>query len=180
MPRPRVSVRVFPPFRRLVSAPWVRRVVQTALATEPGLKGQVEVGVVIADDAQVRRLNRRYRGVDHTTDVLAFSFAHQGHYEGEGRPPEVEEVPFPRPDPHLLPLGEVVVSYPQAERQAREAGHTVEEELALLLVHGTLHLLGYDHATEAEEQRMKAREREALQALGRARTGPVDPLQDAR
>ena len=62
-------------------------------------------------------------------------------------------------------MGEIVISYPTAARQAEEAGHTVDEELAHLLVHGILHLLGYDHESRADARRMRARE-EAL--LGRA------------
>jgi probable rRNA maturation factor len=91
----------------------------------------------------MRRLNRQYAGDDHPTDVLSFSLR-----EGEE---------FIAPD-GPAPLGEVIISYPTALRQAEEAGHPVEDEVAHLLVHGILHLLGYDHAEVGDEERMRARE----------------------
>ena len=108
-----------------------------------------EVSVLITDDETVRNLNREYAGEDRTADVLAFSLT-----EGEE---------FASPD-GVLRLGEVIVSYPTALRQAGEAGRPVEDEIDHLLVHGVLHLLGYDHAETAEAKRMRARERELLAA----------------
>jgi len=105
-----------------------------------------ELGIVVTDDETVRRLNREYAGDDHTTDVLSFSLR-----EGDE---------FARPD-DTTRLGEVIISYPTAQRQATEAGHRVATEVAHLLVHGILHLLGYDHAEPEEERAMRARE-EAL------------------
>jgi len=109
-----------------------------------------ELGVLVTDNETVRRLNREYAGEDASTDVLAFSMQ-----EGEE---------FVSPD-DVLRLGEVIISYPTALRQAKEAGRPVEDEIAHLLVHGTLHLLGYDHAEPADEQRMRAREQELLAAM---------------
>lgn len=88
--------------------------------------------MVLADDATVRALNRTYRGRDRTTDVLAFP---QG---GEGGL-----------------LGDVVISLPQAARQARRVGHSLAREVALLAIHGTLHLLGYEDETARGRKRMR-------------------------
>jgi probable rRNA maturation factor len=110
-----------------------------------------ELGVVVTDDETIRELNREYAGDDTPTDVLAFSLR-----EGEE---------FASPD-GVLRLGEVIISYPTAQRQAAEADIPVEEEIDHLLVHGVLHLLGYDHAEPAEEERMRARERELLAGAG--------------
>jgi len=107
-----------------------------------------EVSVLITDDEMVRRLNREYAGEDTPTDVLAFSLT-----EGEE---------FASPD-DVLRLGEVIISYPTARRQADDAQRPVRDEIEHLLVHGVLHLLGYDHAEPAEEERM--REHELLAAL---------------
>lgn len=97
----------------------------------------------------MRDLNRRFRRQDSATDVLSFGLAdNAGFVAGEG----------------ARQLGEIVISFPTAKRQAREAGHDVEEELEHLLVHGILHLLGYDHERARDEKVMRARE-EAL--LGR-------------
>jgi probable rRNA maturation factor len=106
-----------------------------------------ELSILITDDTTVRRLNRDYAGDDESTDVLAFSLR-----EGEE---------FALPD-GVLRLGDVIISYPTALRQAVEAGRPVEAEIDHLLVHGVLHLLGYDHAEADEEERMRRREQELL------------------
>ncbi len=111
-----------------------------------------ELSVTVTNDEMVRALNREYAGEDAVTDVLSFS-----QREGE------EFVGAPGSVP---PLGEVVIALPQAALQASEAGRSVEEELTRLLIHGTLHLLGYDHAEPDEERRMHAREEELLGAIG--------------
>ncbi len=95
----------------------------------------------------IQALNRTFRQVDSPTDVLAF--------------PAAEGNDFVLP-PELPPyLGDVIISYPTALAQAEAQGHPVEQELTLLIVHGCLHLLGYDHETEEERQQMWARQ-EAL------------------
>ena len=104
---------------------------------------------IVADDA-IRALNARYRGIDEPTDVLAFG----------GQPADF--VLPPGAPPHL---GDVVIALPVAAAQAQAAGHAVDDELALLVVHGVLHLLGYDHETAADAERMQAREAEALARL---------------
>ncbi len=111
-----------------------------------------ELSVTVTDDETVRGLNREYAGEDAVTDVLSFS-----QREGEALVGAPGSVP---------PLGEVVIAYPQATRQAEERSRSVEEEIERLLVHGTLHLLGYDHAEAEEERRMRAREGELLGAIG--------------
>jgi rRNA maturation RNase YbeY len=110
-----------------------------------------EVSVLFVGDGAMRTLNRRYRKRDRTTDVLSFSFR-----EGGGMPV--------RP----AMLGDIVIAVPVAERQAREDGETLTRSLDRLLVHGLLHLLGYDHErSAAEARRMQARERKLLGVLGR-------------
>ncbi len=123
-----------------------------AVLESEGRREPLELEIVIAGDATVHELNRRYRGLDETTDVLSFSFL-------EGA--EEEVVPPDGP----LHLGEVIISYPQAERQAREAGHSGAEEISLLIVHGVLHLLSYDHEQRGERQRMRNAERRALRLI---------------
>ena len=98
----------------------------------------------------MRTLNRVWRNVDRTTDVLSFS-------QREGQFAEIR--------PELL--GDIVISVPQADRQARKAGHTLAREIERLLVHGLLHLLGYDHERgPAEAGRMRRREREFMKRIG--------------
>ncbi len=145
---------------------WIQDVAVRALSAAEAPEGS-RVSVVFAGDEVVRDLNREHRGLDETTDVLAFSFAHEGEYYGEpdGRVP-VDEMPgFALPPGEPEPLGEVIVSYPQAVRQAAEAGRTVRVELAALLAHGVLHLLGYDHMEPDDEAVMKALEDRVLSGV---------------
>lgn len=153
MSRGDISVHLLPEFRRCLSRRWLRSVVEYTLELE-GLQDPVEVGVVIADDETVQQLNNDYRGLDETTDVLAFAFQTFSGLSNiaasSGRPTGG----FIEPPRQFLDLGEVVVSYPQAKRQAAARGGRVKEEAALLVAHGVLHLLGYDHAEPVEERVM--------------------------
>jgi rRNA maturation RNase YbeY len=113
-----------------------------------------ELGVLFVGDQRMRGLNRRYRGKDRTTDVLAFAMR-------EARTPHTL-----RRTPDML--GDVVISVPTACRQAMEAGRSLDEELAWLLVHGILHLCGYDHErSEREARRMHRRERMIQRSIAR-------------
>jgi rRNA maturation RNase YbeY len=110
---------------------------------------EAELSVVLVSDRLIRRLNREWRGKDRATDVL--SFAQQ---EGGG------------PAPAAL-LGDVVISLATAKRQAKERGEPLAAEGERLLIHGLLHLLGYDHERSVTEaRRMQRRERALAQALG--------------
>ena len=138
-----------------------------AQALPPDAAGQVSL--LLTDDAVVRELNREYRGRDATTDVLSFSAQHGGHWQGDdgvGGDGDADGGDgFPLPDGELPPWGEIVISLPQAIRQANAAGVPLRRELALLLVHGALHLLGYDHYDADEQAEMQALERAALAAI---------------
>ncbi len=151
----RISLRIDARFASSVSGPWLKGVARRVLEVE-GVAA-AELGVVVTDDATVQRLNRDYAGEDAPTDVLSFPLT-----EGE---------PFVSPPDGVLRLGEVVISYPTAERQAAEAGRATEAEVAHLLIHGVLHLLGYDHAEPEEERRMRAREEALLAAAGLYHSG---------
>ncbi|MDF0677131.1 MAG: rRNA maturation RNase YbeY [Nitrospira sp.] len=105
-----------------------------------------ELSLELIGDGRMRRLNREYRKKDRTTDVLAFP---------------IREAVMPRgASPPTQMLGDVVISLPTAIRQAKEAGRSIDNELAMLLVHGVLHLCGYDHErNQREAARMSRRER---------------------
>lgn len=111
-----------------------------------------ELSILLVDDDEMTQLNRQYLSRDHPTNVLAFPMR-----EGENK--------------HMHPtlLGDVVISAETAEREACQRGVTLEEEMALLLVHGILHLLGYEHENTPEEAAtMEAKEQEVLARLGLA------------
>lgn len=112
------------------------------------------LSLLLVGDRFMRRLNRLYRRKDRTTDVLAFPIT-------PTRPSPLRGGGLGRGL-----LGDIVISLPQAERQAAQAGHTLEREMAVLVIHGVLHLLGYDHERSAREaRRMSRRERAIARAL---------------
>lgn len=120
---------------------------------EPLPPERAEISVLLTGDDEIRALNRRYRGIDKATDVLSFP---QGDRE-EWISVWWEE------------LGDIVISVPTAEAQAREYGHGLQREIAFLFVHGLLHLLGFDHGDEAERAQMRRLEEAALERIGLSR-----------
>lgn len=112
---------------------------------------RLEISVVLADDAIVQGLNRDYRGMDKPTNVLSFASLD-------------EDSPL-APDGPIL-LGDVIVAFETVKREAAEENKPLEEHLSHLIVHGVLHLLGYDHQEEDEAETMEALEREILGRLG--------------
>ena len=154
---PRVFVRVprkrgrgQPARWRAPSAAQLRDVVLRTLALAgPEVAG--DIGVVITTDRGIQTLNRRYRNKDAPTDVLAFPL-------GDGLRA-------------LEPFGDVVVSLDTARRQARDYGATLSQELTRLLIHGTLHLCGYDHHERREAARMRGLTRRLLRELPDRTTG---------
>lgn len=125
---------------------WQKRVQTLLEALE--VPEQAEVSILFVEDEEIHELNREYRGVDHSTDVL--SFPQDG---------------FPTAPDQPLPLGDIVISVPTALRQAEELNQTLERELTFLVIHGLLHLTGMDHQAEAEAEKMYARQRELLELL---------------
>jgi probable rRNA maturation factor len=120
-----VRMGVTPGFVRSV----LRRAVEVPEIAARLPEGEATVAVRITDDEEMRQLNKTYAGDDHATDVLSF--------EGEG--------------PHV---GDIAISWPRVIEQAEQWRHSEKEELSVLLVHGLLHLLGWDHATPAETEEM--------------------------
>lgn len=112
-----------------------------------------EVSILLTDDAFIHELNRKYRGVDRPTDVLSFALQ-------EETPDVPEPVPLAEMDDIL---GDVIISMETARRQAGEYGHSLLREVCYLVVHGVLHLLGYDHQEEDERKEMRATEEKILE-----------------
>ena len=116
-------------------------------------EASAELGILFVGDQRMRGLNRKYRGKDRTTDVLAFAMR-------EAFTPNASRL---TPDM----LGDVVIAVPTAARQAKQGQRSLDEELTVLLIHGILHLCGYDHErSEKEARRMHRRERMILRSLG--------------
>jgi probable rRNA maturation factor len=144
-----ILVSVNPAFAQRLGADWLVGVARITLEMER--VPSCQLSILLTNDEQVRELNRDYAGDDHVTDVLSFSLR-----EGET---------FVSPD-DTDRLGEVIISFETAARQADAAGHDLEDEVAHLLVHGILHLLDYDHAAPEDEEKMRLHERRVLRELG--------------
>lgn len=123
-----------------------------------------EVGIAVTSDEEIQGYNRDYRGVDAPTDVLSFPAQESAEDAGESEsPPTLPEELRAEMDRYL---GDIMIAFPYAQRQARHFGNSAADELLLLAVHGTLHLLGYDHNTTEEEAEMWALQEEILAGWG--------------
>ena len=114
------------------------------------------ISVSFVDKAEIKKLNKEYRGVDKVTDVLSFPLYESGCIP---EPDELEEG-------EELALGDVVICEEVCEAQAKEYGHSIEREIIYLFTHSVFHLLGYDHETEDDKADMRAREEEVMSLLG--------------
>lgn len=129
------------PEKRLCEAvSWVLHEHHTAAGTG--------ISIVIADDNTIRQMNCQYRDVDKPTDVLSFP---------------ADPAPVPESEPYL---GDLVLALPYIQRQAAAEGHSIPDELVLAVIHGTLHLLGYDHDTPERQAAMWAKQAQALKTMG--------------
>ncbi len=125
-----------------------------------GIKKSVEISLVIAGEKRIRLLNKKFRGIDKITDVLSF-----GNEEAENKKTKNKSIKFINPPGDVLYLGEIFICYPQAEKQARRKKHSAEQEIMILLIHGILHLAGFDHKKEYEKSEMKIIETKVLKNL---------------
>ncbi len=119
-------------------------------------QAESSLSILVTDDARLQELNKQFLGIDAPTDVLSF--------------PE----DYTDPDTDTPYLGDIAISYPRAEAQAAAGGHPVKDELMLLVVHGVLHLLGYDHLEEQDRQVMWKIQAEVLAGLGSSIILPPD------
>lgn len=126
------------------------------------IKPPAEITLLLTDDEQLKSLNKTYRGIDSPTDVLSFE-------PGDAMPGMEADEAY---------LGDIVISVPTAERQAKEGGHSLKAELQLLTVHGTLHLLGFDHEEPDEKDRMWWTQASILAQLGAEITGPPENAEE--
>lgn len=123
-----------------------------------GISSSSELSLLLVDNEYIKELNFMYRGKDEATDVLSFAMNELGEEE-----PELEELD------DINMLGDIVISVEQAWHQSQEYGHSLERELGYLLVHGLLHLLGYDHESEREQKLMREWEEKIMSAVDLSR-----------
>ncbi len=136
-----------------------RAVCQTVSAE--GIAQPVEVSVLLTDDEGIREINREFRGIDSSTDVLSFPMS-------ELKPGQFDADLCDRdPETGRIMLGDMAVSLETCAAQGEDLGHGFSKELQYLAVHSVLHLLGYDHVDEAEDKRlMRSREKVIIKSLG--------------
>lgn len=120
-------------------------------------KKPVEISLVIIGEKRIKTLNKKYRGINKMTDVLSFG------NDTVNKTAKNETVKFISPPDGITYLGEIFICYPQATKQAKQKNHSVKKEMAILLVHGVLHLLGYGHEGDYEKSEMKVLEKEVLE-----------------
>ena len=155
MAKHEINIYIKPNLRDSVKETWVKNTVNKILGTLT-IATLSELGVVITNDKAIQRLNKAYRNKDAPTDVLAFYML----------PRQAKKTEFIAPPDGVAHFGEIVISYPQAVVQAENEGHDIKHEILVLLIHGLLHLMGYNHEqSRKEEQRMRAKEKETLDKL---------------
>ncbi len=164
MSTPEIDIDLEEPDSWPLPAERLARVVEDAAMAalaEAGAVGDLplSVAITLSGNERVRELNRMWRGRDRPTNVLSF--------------PAPQGMPIPEGEPR--PLGDIVLAGPVVAREAEEAGVSLQEQLAWMVIHGMLHLLGHDHLNDDERRRMEEFERRSL-----ARLGLADPYADAK
>lgn len=131
------------------------------------VKDNTEISLALVGDGRIRRLNKMYRGKNRATDVLSFGEKSVMGFLKKAFPKlRKDEEEFILPPDNISRLGEIVICLPQAKKQAKKQGHSLEKELTILMVHGLLHLLGYDHEENEEQaKKMQATEENILKSL---------------
>jgi len=152
-----IMVRVDRPFLAHIDSEAIKVALETTLER---FDRSVEMSVIITDNQTIRQFNHQFRGVDAPTDVLSFT-----------NDPDPD---FPAGDEAADYLGDVVIAYPIAKQQAKHSGHNPMEEVVLLAVHGTLHLLGFDHDTPARKKEMWTMQQQIMQALNLGHVQPTE------
>lgn len=132
----------------VISKPLIEHAASAANAALTHQLAEGDITVVLTDDSRLHKLNREYLGIDAPTDVLSFPASETD------------------PETGARYLGDILISIPRADAQAKAAGHPIESEVQLLVVHGVLHLLGYDHADAKEKSKMWKAQAEILERLG--------------
>jgi probable rRNA maturation factor len=157
----RPHIRIRSAYRMTGRLSHVRAAALAAFAIVGQPARETEWTISLTGDEELHCLNLQFRGIDKPTDVL--SFGGEGYRDGKLKP-QSDAVPAEDGAPEYL--GDIVISMERCTEQANGAAHPVETELALLVIHGTLHLLGYDHDTKARKARMWLAQARALQSIG--------------
>ena len=134
----------------------VKKVFEKCFSIEGLQDSKLYITVTFTNPENIQKINKEYRNIDKPTDVLSFPM-----FEKEELDKKIQENDFPCQDI----LGDIVISIPKVEEQAKEYGHSFERELSYMLVHGFYHLMGYDHMEEKDKQVMRTKEEKVLETL---------------
>jgi len=142
----------------------IKSAVDHVLSYEDFIK-KAEVYIMLTDNAGIKELNREYRSIDSATDVLSFPMLDfdEGYEEDGDVEVGIEDID---PENGEVVLGDIVISLERAKEQSEEYGHSLNREVAFLVVHSMLHLLGYDHIQESDRVIMRRKEEEILEGMG--------------
>jgi probable rRNA maturation factor len=149
-----INILIDKEFKKQVKSVWLKNVAREILKAE-AVGAKTEVGLVITTDDKIHELNLKYLEEDRPTDVLSFPM--NEHVKNQ---PIFVDVPDGK-----LHLGDIIISYPQAIKQAGEHNHSPKRETIILLIHGILHLLGYDHDIPVRKIMMRSRESAILKTI---------------
>ena len=144
-----VNLSISNQYKKYIDKAWLNQVVNTTLTYEEVDYENSDLSILVRNDEFLRKLKNKYFGINETTDVLSFPAGDED------------------PESHRMYLGDIIVSLPQTQRQAEAAGKTLQQEFALLIVHGILHLLGFDHADESTQQEMWAHQDAILKEINK-------------
>lgn len=146
---------------------YITKVLEAALAHLSQPSEQLEVSVSFVGEDEIRELNKEYRNNDNVTDVLSFPAVEN---PDRGVINVEEHAADLNPETWLLNLGDIIICLPRAKAQAKEYGHSLKREVAFLALHSMLHLLGYDHMNDEDEQQMTSLQKQILDKLNIKRT----------
>ena len=138
----------------------VKRVFEECFEEEQLQDSKLYITVTFTNPKNIQSINKEYRNIDRPTDVLSFPM-----YQKEELDQKIEKKDFQYQDI----LGDIVISIPKVEEQAKEYGHSFERELSYMLVHGFYHLMGYDHIEEEDKKQMRKKEEKILETLNISR-----------
>ena len=139
----------------------IKKVLQQCFKEEKMQNSKLYITIILTDKENIKRINKQYRNIDKATDVLSFPM-----FEKDELDKKIENKNFE----HEYVLGDIIISIPKVEEQAKEYGHSFERELSYMLVHGFYHLMGYDHIKEEDKKIMRPKEEKILQQLKILRT----------
>ncbi|MDM8518965.1 rRNA maturation RNase YbeY [Anaerolineales bacterium HSG6] len=151
-------------FSDIVDLTLLEKAVNHTLQTVNLVGSKPNLTIVVTNNDAVQQLNHDYRGIDAVTDVLSFANDHDDMFITPDDESEVED----------NYLGDIIIAYPVAVEQAQKSGHATIDELLLLTVHGTLHLLGFDHNTPTKKADMWVKQKQVMTALGLAQVQPTE------